>query len=106
MIAIQDLDLIARQPPWVTGPQCLDHGLGKCGRVPYERGGYPRFDAIELIVQGSGRHPNGGFVGLIRSMHGGMDPEDDFTHQLHQGGKQSLTGILSLGGAGKEGIQT
>jgi hypothetical protein len=38
-------------------------------------------------------------------MDGGMHPQHDFTHQLHQGGKQSLTGILSLGRAGKEGIK-
>ena len=105
MMAIQDLALRARQPPGVTGPQGRDHGLGKRGRVPYERGGYPRCAALERMVQGRGRHPKGGCVGLIRRMHGGRDP-DDVTHQRHQRGKQSLTGLVSLGGAGTEGIQT
>jgi hypothetical protein len=50
MVPVEDLDLIARQPPWVTSPQGFDHGLGECGRVPHEGSGYLRFDAIELIV--------------------------------------------------------
>ena len=104
MIAIEDLDLIAGQPTWVTGPQGLDHGLGERGGVAHQGGGHPGFDAIELVVQGGGRHPNGVFVGLIGGMDGGMDPEHDFTHQLHQRGKQELAGILLLGGAGKQVI--
>jgi hypothetical protein len=38
-------------------------------------------------------------------MDGRMDPKHDFTHELHQRGKQDIASILLLGGAGKEGIQ-
>jgi hypothetical protein len=88
MITIEHLDLIARQPPRVAGSQSLDYGLGECRRVPYEGRRHLRFDAIKLVVEGGGRHPNSVFVGLIGSMHRGMHPEDDFTHQLHQRGKE------------------
>jgi hypothetical protein len=88
VIAIEDFNLIPGHPPGVTGPQGLDHRFRQRGRVAHERRGHPCFNTIELVVQGGGRHPNGGFVGLVGSMHGGMDPEDDFTHELHQGGKQ------------------
>jgi hypothetical protein len=33
-----------------------------------------------------------------------VDPEDDFTHALHQRGEQSFAGILLRGGAFEEGI--
>jgi hypothetical protein len=38
-------------------------------------------------------------------MNSGMHPEYYFAHQLHQRGKQELTSILTLGGAGKEVIE-
>jgi hypothetical protein len=88
MIAIEHLDLIARQPPGVTGPQRLDHRLGESRRVSHEGSGYPRFDAIELVIEGGSRHPKRVFLGLIGCMYGRMDPEDDLTHEVHQGGKQ------------------
>jgi hypothetical protein len=106
MIAIEDLDLIAGQPTRGTGPQGLDNWLGEFGRVSHQGRGHPGFDAVELVVKGGGGYPNGIFVGLIGGMHVGMNPKHDFAHQLHQRGKHQLTGILSLGCACKEGIDT
>jgi hypothetical protein len=82
------LDLIAWYPTRVTGPPGLHHGLGERGRVPDKRSRHPWCNAIELVVQGSGRPTQGVFLGLIGSMHGRMDAEDDFAHELYQGGKQ------------------
>ena len=70
MIAIKDLDLIAGQPTWMTGPQGLDHWLRPFRGVAYQGCGDLGFDAIELVVQGSGRYPNGGLVGLVLKSDG------------------------------------
>jgi hypothetical protein len=64
-----------------------------------------RCDPIEFVVQGSGRYANCLFLRLGGSMNSGMHPEYYFAHQLHQRGKQELTSILTLGGAGKEVIE-
>jgi hypothetical protein len=83
MIAIEYFDLIARQPPGLTGPQGLDDGLGERRRISYEGRRHARFDAIELGVEGGRRDPQRVFLRLIGSMHGGMNPKDDLTHPLH-----------------------
>ena len=88
MIALEHLDLIAGHPPRVAGPQGLDHRLRERGGVAHQGCGHPGFDAIQLVGQGRGRPPNGAFVSLLGRMHGGLHPENDFTHQLHQRGKQ------------------
>ena len=102
MVTIEDLDLIPGHPPWVTGSKRLDYGLGEFGRVSHQDGRHTGFDAIEFIVKGGGRHPDGFSIGLIGSMNAGMNPEHDFTHQLHERGKQEFTRILLLSGAGKQ----
>jgi hypothetical protein len=88
VITIEDLHLIPGQPARVTGPQGFDSWLRQCSRVAHESRGPPGFNAIELVVQGSGRHPHDGFVGLLGGVHGRMHSKNDFTHQLDQGGKQ------------------
>jgi hypothetical protein len=88
MIAIEHFDLIAGHPTRVAGPQGLDHRLRERGGVAHQGCRHAGFDTIELVVKGGGRHPNRLFVGLIGGMHGRMNPENDFTHQLHQRGKQ------------------
>ena len=105
MIAIKPLDLLAGPPPRVAGPPGLDHRLRECGGVAHQGCGDPGFDAIERGGQGGGRPPQGVFVGLIGSMHRGMHPAHDCTHPLHPRGQQSLAGILSLGGPGKQRIE-
>jgi hypothetical protein len=86
----------------VTRSKRLDHGLDELGRISHQGSRDAGFDAIELIVKGGGRHPDGFRVGLIGRMDAGMNPEHDFTHQLHKRGKQELARLLLLGGAGKQ----
>jgi hypothetical protein len=38
-------------------------------------------------------------------MDAGMNPEHHFAHQLHEGGKQEVAGVLLLGGVSKELIK-
>ena len=104
MIPIESLPLIAGSPTGVAGPQRLDHWLGEGRGIVHEGRGHLRCDPIKFVVQGSGRHPNGLFIRCIGSMDGGVHPEHHCAHQLHQRGKHALTSILTLGGAGKQGI--
>ena len=95
---------LARHLPGMAGVQRLDHGFREPRGVTDQRRRDGRLYPIELVVQRRRRHPEVLFVRLIRRMDGGLHPEDDFAHELHQRGEQSFAGILLRGGAFEEGI--
>lgn len=106
MMTRKPLEVIPGAPAGRAGPPGVDHWLCPCRCVASQGRRHLRFEAIERVVPGGGRHAKRLVWGLSGGVHGGVPPEDDFTPQRHPRRIPSLAGRLSLGGPCQQGIKT
>src|SRR5262249_24460568 len=67
-------------------------------------GRQPRFQALELVVDGPEGDAEGFGPGPVGGVDGGLDLGDDRAHQVHHRGEQQGAGVLPLCGPPEEGI--
>ena len=105
MIAIEDLDVVARQPRGQGRAQGLQHGRNLLGGVVDQGLGDGQFDVLQFAINGVIADGQA----AAETLHGGMDrgvqTKDDLTHQLREAGEEQAVRILPLGSPLEELIE-
>ena len=94
MIAVDDLDAITRQQGGPSAVHRLDDRFQTFGGRADQCRSDPRFDAVDLAVDGAERGVEDLGVCLVGSMDGGPDAADDQAHQVDDRGEEELSCIL------------
>jgi hypothetical protein len=96
MIAIEDANVITRQPRRTPRRQSIDNRLGLQCRMFHQSRRQAEFHAIKLVVNGLVRNLERVASLSIRRIDRGLDAQDHTVHQFDERREQQRALVLSL----------
>src|SRR5512142_294992 len=105
VVPVEDLGAVARHRLGQGGVELVHQRLEPPGRLGDEAATDPRFNPLELLVDGRQRRGDLAERGEVGGADRGLDAADDGTHQLDDRGEEEFAGVLVGSGALKEAIE-